>query len=157
MGAITGQLVNIDQDGATSMMWHAMPVSWHCRELATTSACFAKRAVAVAVRDGLRPTLRRLWPRLLRVRVFCNRLLFAAIGQVCPRRELSPLFIGSKRSWNRRHCLETGAYYVVDRALGELCYLCDAVAAAADADRTTAGERPTAVDSCVCFREREEH
>ena len=25
MGAITGQMTNIDRDGATSMMWHAVP------------------------------------------------------------------------------------------------------------------------------------
>ena len=31
MGAITGQLTNIDETGATSMMWHAYPVRVRAR------------------------------------------------------------------------------------------------------------------------------
>jgi hypothetical protein len=71
MGAIAGQLVNIDEDGATSMMWHAMP---YVMDFDPHSGDFG-------------------------------------LG-----------FFG--------HCLESGAYYVVDKTLGELCYLCDATAAA---------------------------
>jgi hypothetical protein len=78
MGAIAGQLVNIDEDGATSMMWHAMP---YVMDFDPHSGDFG-------------------------------------LG-----------FFG--------HCLETGAYYVLDKTMGELCYLCDVdstASATADAD-----------------------
>ena len=68
MGAIAGQLVNIDENGATSMMWHAMP---YVMDFDPHSGDFG-------------------------------------LG-----------FFG--------HCLETGAYYVLDPSMGELCYLCDVV------------------------------
>lgn len=71
MGAIAGQLVNIDENGATSMMWHAMP---YVMDFDPHSGDFG-------------------------------------LG-----------FFG--------HCLETGAYYVLDKSMGELCYLCDVVSSA---------------------------
>ena len=73
MGAIAGQLANIDENGATSMMWHAMP---YVMDFDPHSGDFG-------------------------------------LG-----------FFG--------HCLETGAYYVVDQNMGELCYLCDIGTTASD-------------------------
>jgi hypothetical protein len=70
MGAIAGQLANIDSNGATSMMWHAMP---YVMDYDPHSGDFG-------------------------------------LG-----------FFG--------HCLETGSYYVLDKKMGELCYLCDISAA----------------------------
>jgi len=67
MGAIAGQLTNIDENGATSMMWHAMP---YVMDFDPHSGDFG-------------------------------------LG-----------FFG--------HCLESGAYYVVNKTMGELCFLCDA-------------------------------
>lgn len=88
VGTMTGQLTNIDEDGAGSMMWHAEP---HMLKHDPHTGDFG-------------------------------------LG-----------FFGLS--------LETGAYYVVDKALGELCYLCDVAApapaatdddaAAADADVDT--------------------
>ena len=73
MGAIAGQLANIDENGATSMMWHAMP---YVMDYDPHSGDFG-------------------------------------LG-----------FFG--------HCLETGAYYILDKTMGELCYLCDVATAASD-------------------------
>eukprot|EP01052_Picozoa_sp_SAG31_P003815 SAG31_NODE_150_length_22290_cov_5.975801_31_plen_264_part_00 len=73
MGAIGGQLANIDENGATSMMWHAMP---YVMDYDPHSGDFG-------------------------------------LG-----------FFG--------HCLETGAYYVLNETMGELCYQCD-VTSSADA------------------------
>lgn len=72
VGAMTGQLTNIDEDGAGSMMWHAQP---HMLKHDPHTGDFG-------------------------------------LG-----------FFGLS--------LETGAYYVVDKTLGELCYLCDAAAGVA--------------------------
>ena len=69
MGAMAGQLTNIDKDGATSMMWHAEP---YIMEHDPHSGDYG-------------------------------------LG-----------FFG--------HSLESGAYYVMDKTLGEVCYLCDLAA-----------------------------
>jgi hypothetical protein len=68
MGAITGQMCNIDEDGAGSMMWHAMP---YIMDFDPHSGDYG-------------------------------------LG-----------FFG--------HALESGAYYVIDKDMGELCYLCDVI------------------------------
>lgn len=96
MGAIAGQLVNIDENGATSMMWHAMP---YVMDFDPHSGDFG-------------------------------------LG-----------FFG--------HCLETGAYYVLDKSMGELCYLCDVVSSSTVLTSTNGSSTEVGVTGSVTIHPRD--
>ena len=84
MGALTGQMANIDKDGAPSMMFHAVsPPLTPCTR-AAVHAPHPSPPVGAA-RARVRPALRRLWPRLLRQRARGRRVLRQAREPRCAR------------------------------------------------------------------------
>ena len=113
IGAISGQLANIDENGATSMMSaHTVPAP----------------DPTYGDRSGCAPCGR--WHAMPYVMDFDPHSGDFGLG-----------FFG--------HCLESGAYYVVNETMGELCYLCDVAPIERDdqTDAAGAGVKITPRDS----------
>lgn len=107
MGAITGQMANIDPaSGATSMMFHATPHVMDFDPHSGDYVCTREPGSPKSQTSTRHPT-----------RISCHTSSPPLTSHAAPHAVQGLGFFGN--------ALESGAYYVVDDTLGPLCYLCD--------------------------------